>query len=214
MAACAIWSKREFNLVRESLIERAGLLKTAPHLVVPHEIPSADLWLAEAAGPGAHGRVLRSTTCCPSAMACRQAAGSTTTISLKLPRLRQEGLTSVLHYYDCLTDDARLTLCRPARCARPGRRYPQSPRRDGDRAARQWLCGRARRARAKAERRGAFHRQCERAVGLQRRCHDQLPHRRRGRSGSCGAATSCCRCPTRRRPTLIRCRTKRSGSFS
>jgi len=28
----------------------------------------------------------------------------------QLPRLRQEGLTSVLHYCDCLTDDARLTL--------------------------------------------------------------------------------------------------------
>jgi glycerol-3-phosphate dehydrogenase len=28
----------------------------------------------------------------------------------QLPRLRQEGLISVLHYCDCLTDDARLTL--------------------------------------------------------------------------------------------------------
>src|SRR5262249_4347099 len=28
----------------------------------------------------------------------------------QLPRLRQDGLTSVLQYYDCKTDDARLTL--------------------------------------------------------------------------------------------------------
>ncbi len=27
-----------------------------------------------------------------------------------LPRLRQQGLASVLHYHDCITDDARLTL--------------------------------------------------------------------------------------------------------
>ena len=46
----------EFTLVRESLLERAQLLKTAPHLITPLKISPADLWLAAAAGLGAPGR--------------------------------------------------------------------------------------------------------------------------------------------------------------
>ena len=45
----------EFSLVRGSLLERAQLLKTAPHLITPIKISTADLWLAAAAGFGAQG---------------------------------------------------------------------------------------------------------------------------------------------------------------
>ena len=61
----------ELSLVRESLVERAGLLKTAPHLVAMGRdlrfladaasrraapLSLADLWLAEAASVAAQGR--------------------------------------------------------------------------------------------------------------------------------------------------------------
>src|SRR4051794_614202 len=99
----------EIALVRESLVERARLLKTAPHLVKPIRfllplyrsqprpalLVHAGLALYDlfSIGDGlpASGRLTP-----------REFAA--------LPRLRREGLSSVLHYHDCKTDDARLVL--------------------------------------------------------------------------------------------------------
>jgi glycerol-3-phosphate dehydrogenase len=99
----------ELRLVHESLVERAELLKTAPHLVAPLRflVPiygwqQRQAWLVHAGlavydlmsigdGLPASGR-----------LSAEEIA--------HLPRLRQEGLSAVLHYHDCQADDARLTL--------------------------------------------------------------------------------------------------------
>jgi glycerol-3-phosphate dehydrogenase len=99
----------ELHLVRESLVERAELLKTAPHLVAPlrfllpiysrQKRPAlmvhAGLALYDLLSIGdglpASGRLDR-----------HEIAAH--------PRLRRAELTSVLHYHDCQADDARLTL--------------------------------------------------------------------------------------------------------
>jgi glycerol-3-phosphate dehydrogenase len=99
----------ELRLVRESLVARAELLKTAPHLVTPLRFllpiygwQKRPPWLIHAGlalydllsvgdGLPLSGRL-------PSEEAAR------------LPRLRQDGLSAVLHYPDCQADDARLTL--------------------------------------------------------------------------------------------------------
>jgi glycerol-3-phosphate dehydrogenase len=99
----------ELALVRESLVERAGLLKTAPHLVEPirfllpiygwqkrpaillHAGLSLYDLLSIGDGLPPSGRLK------PPEIA-------------ELPRLRRENLNAVLHYHDCQTDDARLVL--------------------------------------------------------------------------------------------------------
>lgn len=99
----------EVGLVRESLTERAELLRTAPHLVAPlkfllpiYSWQARKAWFVHAGltlydllsfgdGLPASGRVSAAETA-------------------HLPRLRQEDLRAVLHYHDCQTDDARLTL--------------------------------------------------------------------------------------------------------
>ena len=100
----------ELGLVRESLVERAGLLKTAPHLVSPFRFLLPIYGWQKRAG----------LSCCrpasPSTIAFVRRCGSPASGRLddddiaQLPRLRQDDLRSVLHYHDCQTDDARLTL--------------------------------------------------------------------------------------------------------
>jgi glycerol-3-phosphate dehydrogenase len=99
----------ELSLVRESLVERAGLLKTAPHLVEPirflvpiygwQKRPAlllhAGLALYDLLSIG--DGLPRSGRLKPQEIA-------------SLPRLRRENLSAVLHYHDCQTDDARLVL--------------------------------------------------------------------------------------------------------
>jgi glycerol-3-phosphate dehydrogenase len=99
----------ELVLVRESLVERAQLLKTAPHLVEPLRflVPiygwqkrpvlllHAGLALYDLLSIG--DGLPRSGRLKPQEIA-------------NLPRLRREGLSAVLQYYDCQTDDARLVL--------------------------------------------------------------------------------------------------------
>jgi glycerol-3-phosphate dehydrogenase len=99
----------ELGLVRESLMARAELLKTAPHLVTPlrfllpvYDWQKRPAWLVHA-GLALYdllsvGDDLPLSGRLPSEEAAH------------LPRLRQDGLSTVLHYPDCQTDDARLTL--------------------------------------------------------------------------------------------------------
>jgi len=99
----------EVRLVRESLAERAELLRTAPHLVVPlrfllpiYRWQKRSPWFIHAGlalydllsigdGLPATGRLSNKE-------------------AKKLPRLRPDDLSAVMHYPDCQTDDARLTL--------------------------------------------------------------------------------------------------------
>jgi glycerol-3-phosphate dehydrogenase len=99
----------EFTLVRESLVERAQLLKTAPHLIAPLRFLLPIY--------GWHKRqalVLRAGLALYDALSFGDGLPASGRLDdddiAQLPRLRQEGLTSVLHYCDCITDDARLTL--------------------------------------------------------------------------------------------------------
>ena len=99
----------EFTLVRESLLERAQLLKTAPHLITPLRflLPIYGWQRRQAL-------VLRAGLALYDALSFGDGLPASGRLDdddiAQLPRLRQEGLTSVLHYCDCLTDDARLTL--------------------------------------------------------------------------------------------------------
>jgi glycerol-3-phosphate dehydrogenase len=99
----------EFTLVRESLLERAQLLKTAPHLITPLRflLPIYGWQRRQAL-------VLRAGLALYDALSFSDGLPASGRLDdddiAQLPRLRQEGLTSVLHYCDCLTDDARLTL--------------------------------------------------------------------------------------------------------
>ncbi|MGH6866987.1 MAG: glycerol-3-phosphate dehydrogenase [Methyloceanibacter sp.] len=99
----------DFGLVRESLVERGQLLKTAPHLVAPIRflLPVYD-WqkrgaLVVQAGLGLYD-ILSIGHGLPASgrLSDRESAA--------LPGLRREGLRSVLQYCDCQADDARLTL--------------------------------------------------------------------------------------------------------
>ncbi len=101
----------EFNLVLEASRERDRLRRRlAPHLVrpMPFVFPvftgdpvgrarlAAGLWVYD--GLSAFRNLAR-----------HRAWGPHTTL-VKEPRLRREGLRGAMHYYDCWTDDARLTL--------------------------------------------------------------------------------------------------------
>jgi glycerol-3-phosphate dehydrogenase len=99
----------ELALVRESLVERAGLLKTAPHLVTPQRFllpiygwQRRQAWFVHA-GLALYDLLSLGDGLAPSGrLSPREMA--------HLPHLRQDGLESVLHYHDAKTDDARLTL--------------------------------------------------------------------------------------------------------
>jgi glycerol-3-phosphate dehydrogenase len=99
----------EFKLVRESLVERSQLLKTAPHLVEPlrfllphYQWQQRSAWKVEA-GLKLYDLFALGHGLPPSGRLTGPEVD-------RLPRLRREGLSSVLHYHDCQTDDARLTL--------------------------------------------------------------------------------------------------------
>lgn len=99
----------ELGLVRESLGERAQLLKTAPHLVAPIRflLPLYGWQRRQAL-------VLRAGLALYDALSFGDGLPASGRLDeddiAQLPRLRQEGLTSVLQYCDCMTDDSRLTL--------------------------------------------------------------------------------------------------------
>jgi glycerol-3-phosphate dehydrogenase len=99
----------ELKLVRQSLVERAQLLKTAPHLVEPIRflLPIYH-WQKRPAFMMHAGLALYDLLSIGDGLppSGRLGAGEIA----GLPRLRHEGLTSVLHYHDCQTDDARLVL--------------------------------------------------------------------------------------------------------
>ena len=100
---------REFRLVREALHERRTLMRIAPHLVHPQRfllpvtcnsprptwLLRTGLWLYDRLG-GREGF---------------EPSGRLTPAAVRrLAGLRTDGLRAVLHYPDCRTDDARLTL--------------------------------------------------------------------------------------------------------
>ena len=99
----------ELSLVRESLVERAGLLKTAPHLVEPIRflLPIYGWQKRPAillhAGLSLYDLLSIGDGLPPSGRLKPQEI-------TELPRLRRENLNAVLHYHDCQTDDARLVL--------------------------------------------------------------------------------------------------------
>ena len=99
----------ELGLVRESLVERAQLLKTAPHLVAPLRfLLPIYRWQKRQALTLRAGLALYDALSFGDGL---PASGRLDDDDIsQLPRLRQEELTSVLHYWDCVTDDARLTL--------------------------------------------------------------------------------------------------------
>ena len=99
----------ELKLVRESLVERAELLKAAPHLVAPTRflLPIYD-WQKR------HAWFIHAGLALYDLLSIGDGLPTSGRLSAeevaRLPRLRQEDLNAVLHYPDCQTDDARLTL--------------------------------------------------------------------------------------------------------
>jgi glycerol-3-phosphate dehydrogenase len=99
----------ELKLVRESLVERAGLLKTAPHLVAPLRflLPIYE-WQKRPAFLMHAGLSLYDLLSIGDGLPPSGRLGPDKIA--RLPRLRRENLRAVLHYHDCQTDDARLVL--------------------------------------------------------------------------------------------------------
>ena len=95
--------------MRESLAERAGLLKTAPHLVAPLRfLLPIYRWQKRQALKLRAGLALYDVLSLGGGL---PASGRLDDDDIsQLPALRQDDLGSVLHYWDCVTDDARLTL--------------------------------------------------------------------------------------------------------
>ena len=99
----------QLALVREFLVERAGLLKTAPHLVEPLRflLPIYGWQKRPAillhAGLGLYDLLSIGDGLPPSGRLKAQEIAA-------LPRLRRDDLSTVLRYHDCQTDDARLVL--------------------------------------------------------------------------------------------------------
>jgi glycerol-3-phosphate dehydrogenase len=99
----------ELKLVRESLIERAQLLNNAPHLVAPIRflLPIYGWQKRQALK-------LRAGLAIYDVMSFGDGLPASGRLDddeiVQLPMLRQDDLTTVLQYYDCKTDDARLTL--------------------------------------------------------------------------------------------------------
>jgi glycerol-3-phosphate dehydrogenase len=99
----------ELKLVRESLVERAELLRTAPHLVAPLKflLPIYD-WQPRKAWFVHTGLALYDLLSLGDGLPASGRLSPAEAASL--PHLRQDHLSAVLHYHDCQTDDARLTL--------------------------------------------------------------------------------------------------------
>lgn len=99
----------ELRLVRESLVERAGLLQTAPHLVEPLRfLLPIYAWQKRPAFLLRTGLALYDLLSIGDGL---PASGRLSAEEIEaLPRLKREGLSSVFHYHDCQTDDARLVL--------------------------------------------------------------------------------------------------------
>jgi glycerol-3-phosphate dehydrogenase len=99
----------ELALVRESLVERAGLLNTAPHLVEPLRflLPIYGWQKRPAlllhAGLALYDLLSIGDGLPPSGRLKAPEIAA-------LPRLRRENLAAVLRYHDCQADDARLVL--------------------------------------------------------------------------------------------------------
>jgi glycerol-3-phosphate dehydrogenase len=99
----------EFGLVRESLVERAQLLKAAPHLVAPLRfLLPVYRWQRRQA------LTLRAALALYDALSFGDGLPASGRLDdddiVQLPGLRQQELVSVLHYCDCMADDSRLTL--------------------------------------------------------------------------------------------------------
>ncbi len=101
--------QREFRLVREALAEREIMLRMAPHIVKPMRflIPirrdqRRPPWMVHL-GLWLYDRLAARRQLAKSGRL--DAAGIAA-----IPGLRPKGLKAVLHYPDCWTDDARLTL--------------------------------------------------------------------------------------------------------
>lgn len=99
----------EFKLVRESLTERAELLKAAPYLVSPTRflLPIYN-WQKRPAWFVQSGLALYDILSIGDGLP--RSGRLSAKERAQLPRLRQDDLKAVLHYPDCQTDDARLTL--------------------------------------------------------------------------------------------------------
>jgi glycerol-3-phosphate dehydrogenase len=97
------------GLVRESLAERALLLKAAPHLVAPVRfLLPLYRWQKRQALTLRAGLALYDALSFGDGL---PASGRLDDDDIsQLPRLRQDELNAVLHYCDCVVDDARLTL--------------------------------------------------------------------------------------------------------
>ncbi len=99
----------ELKLVRESLVERANLLKTAPHLVESQRFLMPIYSWQRRPGLLIHaGLTLYDLLSIGDGLPVSGRLSSQDIA--KLPRLRAQNLKSVLHYHDCEADDARLTL--------------------------------------------------------------------------------------------------------
>ncbi len=101
--------RRDFRLVRESLTERAELLRTAPHLVSPLTFllpvftwQTRSAWTIHA-GLKLYDLLSFGDGLPPSGRLGREEIPT-------LPRLRRDHLRAILHYPDAQADDARLTL--------------------------------------------------------------------------------------------------------
>lgn len=101
--------QRRLALVRESLAERALLLKAAPHLVAPVRfLLPIYRWQKRQALTLRAGLALYDALSFGDGL---PASGRLDDDDIsQLPRLRQDDLSAVLHYCDCVADDARLTL--------------------------------------------------------------------------------------------------------
>jgi glycerol-3-phosphate dehydrogenase len=108
------------RLVREALREREVLLKTAPHLVQPFP------FVLTVYGGGAGGRLqLKLGLMGYDLLAGSQRVGHHEMLSrqetLRLePTLRRDGLQGAFRFFECLVDDARLTLANVRSAAQNG----------------------------------------------------------------------------------------------
>ena len=110
--------QRHVHLVRESLVERGVLLRLAPHLV--HPMP----YLLPVYEGGANKRfVLRAGLTAYDLLAGRRRLQRHRSLSREAleraePAIRTDGLQGGFRYFDCLVNDARLTLATARSAAR------------------------------------------------------------------------------------------------
>ena len=159
----------ELKLVRESLLERANLLKTAPHLVekLRFLMPVYN-WQRRPGLLIQAGLALYDLLSIGDGLPVSGRLSSQDVVNLPRLRHRKPQLCPPL-----LRLRGRRCAAHPlsaTRCPRPWRRYFEPPRGDRDRPSRQRLCGRDRRSRHKAQHRGALCRQRSGSLGRQGRC--------------------------------------------